>query len=327
MTERRRDPLTGDWVTLASHRQDRTFLPSAQACPLCPSRPGLATEIPRAHYDIVVFDNRFPSFQAAPPPPTFPGVEGFEVAPARGAAEVIVYSDIHDLTMGAMEVERIFRIIEVWADRYGELASRDEVAYVMIFENKGVEVGVTISHPHGQIYGYPDIPPRPRAELQCAREHLATHGGCILCQVVAKELGDGLRIVTQNQSFLAYVPFAPRFPYEIHVATRRHATSLLDLTEEERWSLARVLKAVLGAYDNLFSFPMPYVMVLHQAPTDGGEWLPVAHFHIELYPPYRSAGKLKYLAGSELGAGAFMNDVAPETAAANLRRAIAEAGA
>jgi UDPglucose--hexose-1-phosphate uridylyltransferase len=317
--ERRRDPLTGEWITFSTHRQDRTFLPSTDACPLCPEREDVLTEIPRAHYDIVVFDNRFPSFTASAPPATVPGVEGFLAAPATGAAEVIVYSEIHDLTMAGMDTERIRRIIGVWADRYGVLAGREDIDYVLIFENKGIEMGVTIPHPHGQIYGFPDIPPRPKAELERALEHLASRGTCLLCDIVAKERGDGIRVVADNRSFVAFVPFAPRFPYEVHVVARRHATSLLELTEEERRALAQLLKTVLVAYDSLFDFSMPYVMVLHQTPVDGGDWLAVSHFHIEFYPPYRTAGKLKYLAGSELGGGAFMNDAVPEASAARLR--------
>jgi UDPglucose--hexose-1-phosphate uridylyltransferase len=323
VSERRLDPTTGEWTTFARHRQDRTFLPSETQCPLCPTHEGgPPTEIPRPAYDIAVFDNRFPSFMAAPPAASVPGSEGFPVEPARGAAEVVVYSDSHTLTMAAMDVERIERIIAVWADRYGELTNREEVGYVLIFENKGVEMGVTLHHPHGQIYGFPDVPPRPLRELQAARAYRKTHGTCIFCDVVAKERFDGVRVVDENPSFLAFVPFAARFPYEVHIAARRHAPSLLDLSDPERRELARLLKRVLAGYDRLFGFPMPYVMALHQAPTDQARWQMIAHFHIELYPPYRTAGKLKYLAGSELGGGAFMNDVLPEAAAAALREAV-----
>jgi len=245
----------------------------------------------------------------------------YPVAASAGANEVVVYSDDHRLGLAQMGVDRIARVVEVWADRYAELGSRDEVAYVFVFENRGVAVGVTLHHPHGQIYAYPEIPPRARRELDVAIAHIEDYGTCVHCDVVARERADGIRVVAHNRSFLAYVPFAARFPYEIHVASLRHAASLLDLTDPERTALAEVLQTVLRAYDALFGFPLPYVMSMHQAPTDDGEHQHVSHFHIEFTPLHRTADKLKYLAGSELGAGAFINDTAPEDTAARLRAA------
>jgi UDPglucose--hexose-1-phosphate uridylyltransferase len=321
--ERRYDPTTGEWTTIAAHRQDRTFLPAADRCPLCPTRdPEQPTEIPRDRYDFVVFDNKFPSLRRDAPVPSTPATGVYDVAPSRGAAEVVVYSDEHDLTLTDMPPERIARLVDVWADRYAELGRRDEVAYVFVFENKGEAVGVTLHHPHGQVYAYPDIPPRPLKELTAALDYHEAHGTCVFCDVVARERVDGVRVVVGNESVVAYVPFWARYPYEVHVAIRRHCASLLDLTQPERRCLAEVLKAVLTAYDNLFGFAMPYVMSMHQAPTDDGQWQHVSHLHIELAPPYRTATKLKYLAGSELGGGAYMNDTVPERTAADLRRAL-----
>ena len=327
MTERRRDPRTGEWTTFASHRQARTFLPSTADCPLCPTRdPAHPTEIPRAAYDLVVFDNRFPAFTASPPAPSVPGNDLYDVEPAAGAAEVVVYADDHTLTMAGMGVDGIRRVVEVWADRYAVLGAREEIAYVFVFENKGEVMGVTLHHPHGQILAYPEIPPRARLELTTARAHLAARRTCVFCDMAARERAEGVRVVVQNTAFMAFVPFAARYPYEVHVMARRHATSLLDLTAPERDALAEVLDLVVRGYDALFGFPMPYVMSMHQAPTDDGAWLPVSHFHVEFTPPYRTATKLKYLAGSELGAGAFLNDTSPEATAAELREAVARAG-
>ncbi|HVL93314.1 MAG TPA: galactose-1-phosphate uridylyltransferase [Acidimicrobiales bacterium] len=323
MTERRRDPLTGDWRTFASHRQTRTFLPAGPDCPLCPTRPGgFETEIPAASYDVVVFDNRFPSFTTSPPPPSVTGSALYEVAPARGAAEVIVYSDRHDQTMADLGPERIARIVDVWADRYTELGRRPEVGYVFVFENRGAVIGVTLDHPHGQIYGYPDIPPLVRLELDAGLAHFERHGTCVMCDIVACERMEGTRVVARNRSFLAFVPFAARFPYEVHVTAHRHAASLLDLGDGERQDLAELLDVVVRAYDALFGFPLPYVMAVHQAPTDDGQWQAVTHCHVEFTPIHRTADKLKYLAGSELAAGAFVNDTAPEATAAELRAAV-----
>jgi UDPglucose--hexose-1-phosphate uridylyltransferase len=323
VTERRRDPLTGEWRTFATHRQDRTFLPAAGACPLCPTRPGGApTEIDAPSYDIVVFENRFPSLSTDPPPPSVAGTALYEVEPALGATEVVVYSDDHDATMADLGVERITRLIGVWADRYTELGRRPEIAYVFVFENRGEAVGVTLNHPHGQIYGYPEIPPMLRRELEAAREHQRRTGTCVVCDVVAAERIEAVRVVARNGGFLAHVPFAARFPYEVHITAHRHATSLLDLTDPERAQLAELLDQVVRGYDHLFGFVLPYVMSVHQSPTDDGEWLDVSHLHVELTPLHRTAEKLKYLAGSELHAGAFINDVAPEAAAAALRAAV-----
>jgi len=326
VTERRYDPVTGEWRMFAGHRQGRTFLPPDEFCPLCPTRDGRPpTEIPMAAFDVVVFENRFPALVRHPPEPAVTGSSIYPVAPSAGANEVVVYSDDHHLGLADMDAARIARIVEVWADRFAELGSRKEVAYVFIFENRGVAVGVTLHHPHGQIYAYPEIPPRARRELDVALAHIAVHGTCVFCDVVAKERSDAVRVVAQNRSFLAFVPFAARFPYEIHVTSLRHAASILDLTDPERLALAEILRDVIRGYDRLFDFPLPYVMSMHQAPTDDGEHQHVSHFHIEFTPLHRTAEKLKYLAGSELGAGAFINDTAPEDTAAQLRASISSA--
>ncbi|MDP9401978.1 MAG: galactose-1-phosphate uridylyltransferase [Actinomycetota bacterium] len=323
MTERRRDPITGQWRIFATDRQDRTFLPARTECPLCPTLPGHpSTEIPEPSYDVVVFDNRFPSLMASPPAPSVMRTGLYEVEPAQGATEVVVYTDEHSASLGDLSTDRIARVVDVWADRYDQLGRRDEVAYVFIFENRGEAIGVTLHHPHGQIYGYPEIPPVARLELDTALAHLRAHGTCVLCDVVARERADGVRVVARNRTFMAYVPFAARFPYELQVTAHRHATSLLDLTDPERHDLADLLRTVTRAYDALFGFPLPYVMSVHQAPTDDGEWLAVSHLHVEFTPIHRTAEKLKYLAGSEIGAGAFINDTSPEQTAADLRAAV-----
>lgn len=317
MSERRRDPITGEWRTFATHRQDRTFLPPEDSCPLCPG----VLEVPWESFDVAVFDNRFPPLVASPPPPSVTGMGAYDVAPAIGATEVIVYSDDHSATLATLGVERVRLLIDVWADRYAALGSRDEVAYVFVFENRGEAVGVTLHHPHGQVYAYPEVPPLPARELAAARQHLEENGTCVMCDVVGDELSSGVRVVAENEAFVAYVPFAARFPYEVHVVTHRHAPSLLDLSDPERDSLASVLLEVVNAYDGLFGFTLPYVMSMHQAPTSEEEWQTISHLHIEFTPFHRTESKLKYLAGSELGGGAFLNDVAPEEAAARLRRA------
>jgi UDPglucose--hexose-1-phosphate uridylyltransferase len=323
LIERRLDPVENAWRLLSTARQERTFLPGESECPLCPSPDGAPeTEIPRDAFEIAVFDNKFPPLVADPPAPS-PAGAPYRTARAVGAAEVVVYTDDHDATLAQLGRDRIEALIHVWADRYAELGSRREVEYVFIFENRGAEVGVTLHHPHGQIYAYPDVPARVARRLERARCHLEAHRTCVHCDVVARERADGVRTIAQTESFTAFVPFAPRFPYEVHVLSRRHAASLLDLTDPERASLAEILESVLRAYDALFGFPLPYVMSVHQSPTDDGRNAPISHFQIEFAPIHRTSTKLKYIAGSELGAGAFVLDARPEDTACELRAALA----
>jgi UDPglucose--hexose-1-phosphate uridylyltransferase len=215
---------------------------------------------------------------------------------------------------------RIRNLIEVWADRYKELGASEVVEYVFIFENKGEAIGVTLHHPHGQIYGYPFIPPRPAKELETARAYRAQNEGrCLHCDLLSQEHEDARRLLTKGEHFTAFIPFYAHFPFEAHVYSRRCTPSIADLEGAERLDLASVLKRLLVGYDSLFGFSLPYMMVMHQAPTDGGAYDGIAHFHIEFYPPNRTADKLKYLAGSETGAGAYIMDVLPERTAETLR--------
>ena len=328
MNQLRWDPTLGEWVAYATHRQDRTFLPPAEYCPLDPTKPGgFPTEVPRPSYDIVVFENKFPSFTRDAPGPEGDGNALTPVAAGRGVCEVVLYSDDHYSTLATMPERRIRNLVEVWADRYRELGALPFVEYVFVFENKGEAIGVTLHHPHGQIYAYPFVPPRPKKELEAARSHREETGTCLHCDLLAGELDDGRRVVVEGGHFVAFVPFYAHFPYEAHVYSRRCVPSIADLDAPERRDLARVLKRLLVGYDDLFGFSLPYMMVMHQAPTDGGDHAGLAHFHIEFYPPNRTADKLKYLAGSETGAGAYVVDVLPEDTAGTLRRAVEGAGA
>ena len=328
MNQLRWDPTLREWVSYATHRQDRTFLPPAEYCPLDPTEPGgFPTEVPRPSYDIVVFENKFPSFTPDASDPEEGGSSLTPTAPGRGICEVVLYAEDHYATLAGMGERRIRNLIDVWADRYKDLGSIDFVQYVFIFENKGEAIGVTLHHPHGQIYAYPFVPPRPRKELEAAREYRSHNADrCLHCDLLSQEHEDGRRLVAKGEHFTAFVPFYAHFPYEAHVYARRCAPSIADLGPEERRDLARVLKKLLVGYDRLFGFSLPYMMVMHQAPTDGHDYGGVAHFHVEFYPPNRTADKLKYLAGSETGAGAYVMDALPEQTAATLREAV-EGGA
>jgi UDPglucose--hexose-1-phosphate uridylyltransferase len=326
LNQLRWDPTLEEWVAYATHRQERTFLPPAEYCPLCPTKPGgFPTEVPRESYDIVVFENKFPSFTPEAPEPEESGTALTPTAPGRGVAEVVLYSDDHDATLAGMSEGRIRNLVEVWADRYEELGSLDFVDYVFIFENKGEAIGVTLHHPHGQIYGYPFVPPRPARELEAARGYRSENEArCLHCDLLSDEHEDGRRLISKGEHFTAFIPFYAHFPYEVHLYARRCVPSIADLLAEERRDMARVLKRLLVGYDRLFGFSLPYMMVMHQAPTDGKDYEGVAHFHVEFYPPNRTADKLKYLASSETGGGAFIVDALPEQTAETLRQAVEE---
>jgi UDPglucose--hexose-1-phosphate uridylyltransferase len=314
VTELRFNELRGEQVDYAIHRQDRIFLPSRDQCPLCPTRPGAPpTEIPVPAFEIAVFDNRFPAFDAP-----------------RGAAEVVVYTDSHEGSLATLAPQRAEELVWVWRHRYLELGAREDVEYVMIFENRGVEVGVTLHHPHGQIYAYPFLPPVPSLELAAD----ARLGGCAPCALLRAELDDGSRVLYENDAAVAYVPYAARWAFEAHVSLRAHRPSLLECEPLELRLLADALQALVRGYDALFDRPFPYVMVVHQAPTKGASIASAGamaadgaggHVHVEFYPPLRTADKLKYLAGSEQGAGTFIADTVPEESAEALREAIARA--
>lgn len=319
MSELRWHPLLGQWVITATHRQDRTFLPPRDYCPLCPTRPGMTeTEVPAPDYDIVVFENRFPSLQPEPPEPAVEGTPLLPVRPAAGVCEVVLYTSDHDETLAGASLDRLRNLIAVWAERTTDLGSRQGIEYVFAFENKGQAIGVTLSHPHGQIYAYPFVPPQVAAEVAQYRAHEERTGRCLGCDLLAAEVEDGRRVIAQTETWAAVVPFYARWPYEVHLTPRRHLGWLSELDRQEAADMARLLKTVLCKYDNLFGFSLPYVMAIHQRPV-GPAADPAYHLHLEFYPPNRTESKLKYPAGSELGAGAFINDTLPEETAAQLR--------
>ena len=322
MSELRWNPLLSEWVITATERQDRTFLPPREQCPLCPTPPdGPPTEIERDTYEIVVFENRFPSLHRSPPEPAVTGTELTPVHPAAGVCEVVVYTPEHDATLAGLPRRQIEHLVGAWAHRTRELGARPEVEYVFAFENKGEAIGVTLHHPHGQIYAFPFLPPMLQRETAAAERHQLEHGSCLWCDLADQDRRDGRRIVIETATWQASVPFAARWPYEVHLTPRRHVGWLHELTRIEVSELAAMLKRLLGGYDRLFGFSLPYVMAIHQRPTDGSPHAGY-HLHVEFYPPNRSETKLKYLAGSEAGAGAFINDTLPEATAARLRDAL-----
>jgi UDPglucose--hexose-1-phosphate uridylyltransferase len=310
-------PLRGEWVAYASHRQHRTFLPPPEWNPLAVTRdPAAPTEVPDGPWEVAVFENLFPTLSPLAPDPPSAIVD---TRPGRGACEVVVFTQDPQASLGRLPLEHVALIVDVWADRTRELAARDDVEYVFPFENRGVEVGVTLHHPHGQIYAYPFVPPVAARELSEQRRHFDRTGRGLLADLLESEVrDDSRRVIYQGDRAIAVVPVCARHPYEVWVAPRRAVPTLPELSKDERLDFARALKTVLLKYDAMWQRPFPYIMVLHQAPTDGIEH-PEAHVHVEFYPAYRMPGRLKFQAGSESGAGAFTADTLPEDTARALQ--------
>jgi UDPglucose--hexose-1-phosphate uridylyltransferase len=309
-------PLRGEWVAYASHRQARTFLPPPEYNPLRPAAPGeTPTELPRGRYDVAVFDNLFPTLtgRAHDPPASL-----VPTMAARGACEVVVFTQDPLARLGTLPLPHLELLLQVWGHRTAVLGARDDVDYVLPFENRGVEVGVTLHHPHGQIYAYPFVPPVPARMHEHERRHFEAHGRTLLGGLLEAELAAGERLLYRGEHALAFVPAWARYPYETWVAPRRAVATLADLQPAERTDLARALKTVLLKFDALWARPFPYLMAWYQAPVDGRPH-PEGHLHAEFYPPYRSRDRLKYLAGTELAAGLFANDTLPEERARELQ--------
>lgn len=310
-------PLRGEWVIYAAYRQNRPFLPPPGFNPLAPTVPGsVPTELPRGRYDIAVFENRFPSL--APHPGPAPEIPGVLTAPGVGTCEVVVFSQDPAGGLATLPPDHVALLLDVWADRTAELGARPETLYVLPFENRGVEVGVTLHHPHGQIYAYDFVPPVQQRALELARTHLEQTDENFAQTLLREEQESGARIVAENEHALSFVPPFARYAYEVWLLPKRPVAFLGDLSAGERADLAALLQDILRRYDLLFGQPMPYLMTLHQAPTDGLDY-PEWPLRFEFYPALRAPGKLKYLAGTEQGAGVFANDALPEAGARQLR--------
>jgi UDPglucose--hexose-1-phosphate uridylyltransferase len=310
-------PLRGEWVTYAAFRQNRTYQPPPEYNPLAPMRDPLhPTEMPAGAYDIAVFDNRFPALALGAhgaPSLTVP------TAPASGHCEVVVFTQDALSSLGALPLARIALLLQVWADRTLRLGASQPVQYVLPFENRGVEVGVTLHHPHGQIYAYPVVPPVPARMLAQELAYFAQHGSSLLCDLARDEAASGERVLYHGAHAIAFVPPCARYPFEVWVMPLAPTRDFAALGVAQREDLARALKTVLLKYEHLWDRPFPYLMAWYQAPTDGAAH-PETQLHAEFFPPYRTRERLKYLAGTELGAGLFAMDVLPETTAHELQQ-------
>ena len=317
----RYDPLLGEWVIVASHRQDRTYLPPADHCPLDPSQPGRLTEIPAPGYEVAVFENRFPSLVTGPAGSGAGDSAPDSLLPARpgnGRCEVICFSPDHAASFADLTHDQAAIVLAAWTDRSAALAARPGVEQVFCFENRGPEIGVTLTHPHGQIYAYPFVTPRTSRMLTTSAAYRRDTGRNLFDEVLAAELSAGSRIVAGREHWIAFVPHAAHWPYEVHLYPRRRVPDLQELTEAEQGDFCDVYLDLLRRFDRLFGSPVPYISGWHQAPVRHGR--DEFALHLELFTIRRAPGKLKYLAGSESGMDAFTNDIAPEAAAATLRK-------
>jgi UDPglucose--hexose-1-phosphate uridylyltransferase len=300
--ELRWDALLGEWVAFAEHRQSRTFLPSVGDCPLCPSRPGHSTEIPAASYDVAVFENRFPAL------PT-----------GSGRCEVVCFTPDHDASFATLSPRRAATVLAAWADRTAVLGGADGIEHVYCFENRGEEVGVTLHHPHGQVYALPFVPPRTRRYLASAQAHRSRTGQNLFDWLLDAAVADGRRVVARNDEWVAFVPEAAHWPFEVLVFPVRRVPDLAALDGAAMSAFPEVYLDVLGRLDRLFGMPMPYMAAWQQAPPGD----PVAHselaLHLQVMSVRRAPGKLKFMASTESGAGVWSNDILPEAAARKLR--------
>ena len=328
--EERWHPLREEWVIVAAHRQDRPWIgqevrqataavpPYMADCYLCPGNGRVSGARNPAYTGVYVFDNDHPSVGPLAPEVAAPVAGIYRNRPATGIARVVCYSPRHDLTLAELELPEIDRLLEVWQEQYRDLGERDGIDHVLVFENKGEVVGVSNPHPHCQIYATNFVFKTIEAEAGAGERHLADTGRVLFQDILAAEQADGRRIIAENDSAIAFVPYFARYAYEVFVAPKATHPSLAALSSGERRDLGAVLREALVRFDNLWQMPFPYVMPLHQAPTDGHEYRGF-HFHIEFHPPLRKPNLLKYLAGPEIGGGNFLSDTAPEEKAAELR--------
>ena len=320
--ELRLDPLLNEWVVMAAHRQGRIFLPPKELCPLCPTNGELLTEIPESSYEVVVFDNRSPSLRHPDGDWSLPDLIGPDTGAgsAAGKCEVICFTDNHGSSFKDLTPHRVRVLLAAWSDRVRHLSKETYVKHIAPFENRGEEVGVTLAHPHGQIYAYSFLPPRVEKMLSAAKLYLKNTGRILFDDILAREIKDNERIVARNEYWLAFVPYAARYPFEIHVAPLRPVADLAELSTEQADAFPEIALEVMRRLDGVFGVSMAYIATWHQAPVQEGRDL--LRLHWQITSVRRAPGKLKYLAGSESAMGTFIMDLKPEQSALQLRNVV-----
>ena len=314
MAELRWDPFLKDWTMVAGNRQGRPQMPE-DWCPFCPS----SGNVPE--YEVLEYDNDFPALSTAPDEPDPVGTDFFITAPNYGKCEVILYSPEHRALLTQLSDAHMEKLVNLWCERFKVMRADPKIKYVFIFENRGEAVGVTMPHPHGQIYGYPFLPKKLALETGSAKEYYEQNGRCLFCDFLANEKKEAKRVILENEHFTVLLPFFSAYPYGVYIFSNAHRQYITDFTPEERRSLGVTMRSAVGMLDSLFGFRFPYMMCMHQAPVNLGDYSKDFHFHIEFYPPMRSAEKIKYNASSETGAWAACNPTCPEKTARELRHA------
>lgn len=317
MAELRWHPLIKDWVMIASHRQNRPQMPKND-CPFCPG----SGKVPD-NYDVYMYPNDFPALSQTPPTPDPVATDFFKTAEAYGKCEVILYSPDHTKPIRELTDEHMLKLVDLWVERFNAMKADERIKYVFIFENRGEVVGVTMPHPHGQIYGYSFMPKKLCLELESAKEHKEQTGKCLYCDLLENEVKEGSRVIFENEYFTVFLPFFCEYPYGVYIMSKAHKGDITEFTAEERFALGQTVRRVSGMLDSLFNTNFPYMMCMHNAPVNSGDTSEYFHFHIEFFPPMRSDVKQKFNASSETGAWAHCNPTAPEQKAEELRAAYA----
>ncbi len=315
MAELRYNPLINDWVMIASHRQNRPQMPK-DWCPFCPGSGKVPDD-----YEVYKYDNDFPALSTNPPALDDVKTDFYKMAESYGKCEVILYSPDHNATLSELSQSHIRKLVDLWTQRYIKLQKDKKIKYIFIFENRGEVVGVTMPHPHGQIYGYPFIPKRLELELESSKKHMEDTGHCLMCDILADEVKHGDRIIIENEDYYAFLPFFSEYPYGMYIVSKTHKQSIDQFRDKQKDNLAKILKETTGTLDSLFDYPFPYMMCMYQSPVNCGYEYNYYHFHIKFFPPMRSKDKQKFNASSETGAWAHCNPTAPEEMAIQLRNA------
>lgn len=314
LAELRYNPISKDWVMVASHRQSRPQMPKGW-CPFCPG----SGRVPEAGFTVYRYPNDFPALSITPPEPDAVSGGLFQTKPAYGRCEVLLYSQDHNATLATLDDAHVHALAQMWRECYADMAKDPAIDYVFIFENRGEPVGVTMPHPHGQVYGYSHMPKKVQEEIEGSKEHFINTDTCLFCELLFQEKQDK-RILFENDYFTVYVPFFSPITYGVMVTANRHVPNVAAMTQEELDALGETIRDCAGMYDALFDMPFPYMMAMYNAPPDGScdEFY---HFHVMFYPPLRAADKQQFFASSETGAGAWCNPNCPEEKAEELRGA------
>ena len=285
-------------------------------CPFCPG----SGKVPE-NYDVYKYDNDFPALSQNPPIPDDVATDIYKTKPAYGKCEVILYSPNHTITLPELPQAHIRKLVDLWTERFSEISKDENIKYVFIFENRGEVVGVTMPHPHGQIYGYSVIPKKIELELDSCKEHFENTNRCLICDMLKDEMDCGKRIIIENEDFVAFLPFFSEYPYGMYIAAKSHKQNLTEFNDREKDNLAKILRETTGTLDSLFDYKFPYMMCMYQNPVNVGDVSDFSHFHIAFYPPMRSKDKQKFNASSETGVWAHCNTTAPEAVSEELRAA------